>query len=145
MKHRGAPVGSFVRRADWAACLSDYLVAVARRSFRPGRMDCALFAAGAVEAMTGQDPAGAYRGKYADLGAGRDLVRANGFAGPIEIAADLFQEVPPAFGCPGDIAVAPGDGGLSVLGVLQGQNAFFLSVSGLVSVSRLSVERVFKV
>ncbi len=50
------------RRGDWQSRLSDYLVAVARRPFKYGDLDCGLFVAGAIAAMTGVDVARDLRG-----------------------------------------------------------------------------------
>jgi hypothetical protein len=50
------------RRGDWQSRLSDYLVAVARRPFKYGDLDCGLFVAGAIESMSGVDVARELRG-----------------------------------------------------------------------------------
>jgi hypothetical protein len=50
------------RLSNWQSRLSDYLVAVARTPFQYGRLDCGLFVAGALEAMTGVDVAAELRG-----------------------------------------------------------------------------------
>ncbi len=39
----------------WQKRLTDFLRANHARPFQPGRWDCAIWAAGAVEAMTGED------------------------------------------------------------------------------------------
>ena len=138
---------SAARRADWAPRLSEYLVGIAGRKFRPGVLDCALFAAGAVEAMTGKDPAADYRGKYREIEAGRAMLRAAGFVDHVAFASIMFREIAPAFAVPGDIvaALGDGDGDGAALGILQGPNAFFLRPAGLVTVSRLSIEKAFRV
>ncbi len=52
------------RRGDWQSSLSAYLVNCAHRPFRYGALDCGLFIAGAIEAMTGDDVAWELRGTY---------------------------------------------------------------------------------
>jgi hypothetical protein len=52
------------RLGDWQARLSDYIVSNATTKFKYGVLDCGLFVAGAIEAMTGIDPAEGLRGKY---------------------------------------------------------------------------------
>jgi hypothetical protein len=52
------------RFPDWQSRLSDYLVRTANRPFQYGVLDCGLFVAGAIEAMTGVDVADGMRGKY---------------------------------------------------------------------------------
>lgn len=54
------------RFPDWQSRLERYLAAHAREAFRYGVFDCCLFACGAIETMTGTDPAGEFRGKYAN-------------------------------------------------------------------------------
>jgi hypothetical protein len=49
------------RRGDWQSRLSEYVVAVARQPFKYGELDCGLFVAGAIEAMTGVDVAAELR------------------------------------------------------------------------------------
>ncbi len=53
-----------IRRPDWQSRLSDYLVRTANRPFQYGELDCGLFVAGAIEAMTGVDVAAELRGEY---------------------------------------------------------------------------------
>jgi hypothetical protein len=57
------------RYQDWEERLAVYLDRKADERFQHGTHDCALFAAGAVLAMTGFDPAAALRGQY-DTAAG---------------------------------------------------------------------------
>jgi hypothetical protein len=52
------------RSSSWQSSLSQYLVACARQPFRYGVMDCGLFIAGAISAMTGLDVAAPLRGTY---------------------------------------------------------------------------------
>ena len=82
------------RRADWRPRLTEYLARVAGARFRPGQHDCALFAAGAVEAMTGHDPAAEWRGTYRTLEEGRVVLAGQGYADQVGLVADLFQAVP---------------------------------------------------
>lgn len=64
------------RRQDWPARLDAYLRDCAARPFQYGAHDCALFAAGAVAAVTGWDPAAAWRGAYDSLSSGQQALRA---------------------------------------------------------------------
>lgn len=142
----GAPV-TLTRLPDWRARLSEYLGQVARRRFRPGEHDCALFAAGAVQAMTGADLAADWRGKYRALGAGRAMLRAKGFSDHLEFAAAHLAPVPPALAQVGDLAVVPADSphDAGALGVVQGPRVYVLTPGGLALVSRLTMERAFSV
>lgn len=133
------------RRADWRSRLAQYLAAVAHRPFRPGQHDCALFAAGAVEAMTGADLASAWRGSYRRLEDGLAALQAAGFEGLPALAAACFPEVAPALAQAGDLAVLPGDETGAALGVVQGPAVYVLDPRGLAVVSRLHMKKAFRV
>lgn len=63
-----------MRLPDWENLLAEYLADVRLRPFEWGEHDCILHACAAVAAMTGDDPAAAYRGQYSDrIGAARVL------------------------------------------------------------------------
>ena len=53
-----------VRLSDWQSRLSTYLVSCAHTPFRYGHLDCGLFVAGAIQAISGVDVAKELRGKY---------------------------------------------------------------------------------
>lgn len=134
----------FTRLPDWKKRLTEYIEAVNRASFRPGKHDCALFAAWGVRAMTGVDPAEAYAGKYKTLEEGMDLLAEDGFKDHIALAASLFPEIPPFTAQPGDIAVVEGDYDLS-LGIVQGPYIYVLGLGGLGSVPLTEAKRAFRV
>jgi hypothetical protein len=52
------------RLQNWQTRLSEYLTANALTHFEYGSLDCGIFVAGAIEAMTGVDVAESLRGKY---------------------------------------------------------------------------------
>lgn len=133
------------RLPDWRVRLGEYMARVAYLPFRPGQHDCALFAAGAVEAMTGTDLAAAWRGRYRRLEDGQAALRDAGFASHVDLAARLFPEVLPSFAQAGDLAVFEADGGAEALGVVQGGAAYVLRPEGLAIVSRLHMQRAFRV
>ncbi|MFN3077472.1 MAG: DUF6950 family protein [Alphaproteobacteria bacterium] len=67
------------RSQDWPILLNDALMAASERPFSWGRHDCCLFAADIVRAMTGEDAAAPFRGRY---GTKRGAMRAlKAFAG----------------------------------------------------------------
>lgn len=111
-----------MRRRDWECALGAYLASCAGARFRYGRMDCALFAAGAVMAMTGNDPAAPFRGKYrSQAGSIREIRRA-GYDSLIALMDAQFEAIPPAFARRGDL-VADTAGSL---GVCVGRDALFV-------------------
>ena len=123
------------RRADWERRLAHWLEAHADARFAYGRMDCALFAAGAVEAMTGVDPAAAFRGAYRSAATSIRALKEIG-AGSLEATVDsMFARIPAAFAQRGDLAMHDGS-----LGVVIGGDAVFVGgeagLSGLVRIAR---------
>lgn len=133
--------GSSRRRAALAA----FLRKVARTPYEPGRNDCALFAAGAVDAMTWVDYAAPYRGRYTTLAGGIRILRRDGYADHIDLAAAHLREIEPALAKAGDIAVVPGDENLQALGVVQGEVVYVLTPTGVGLVSRMEIQRAFEV
>lgn len=133
------------RLPDWRPRLSTYLTATGARSFRPGSHDCALFVAGAVEAMTGVDVAAQWRGTYRSLDEGRVVLGRAGFADHVALVAAHLPEVHPAQANVGDLAALPGADGSPALGVVQGASVYVLQPSGMALVNRLQIERAFRV
>ena len=131
------------RLPDWRGRLRAYASSAARTPFNYGRHDCALFAAGAVAAMTGEDPAAGWRGRYTTLRGGLRVIRKAGHADHIAAAAAWFTEIPSAFAQVGDLAVAPGDAGLA-LGVVAGAHVWVLRPEGLGTVPLTMALRAFR-
>ncbi len=118
------------RLPDWRPRLTAYLAETAHQGFRYGSNDCALFAAGAVRAMTGQDPAAAWRGTYSTLEGGLERLRKAGFKDHIDQAGTLFAAVAPAFAQVGDIAGIETPAGWA-LGIFTGECIACLTPAGL--------------
>ncbi len=133
------------RRPDWQVRLKSYLEAVHRRAFAPGAHDCAMFAAGAIEAMTGADLAEGWRGQYATLVAGRRAMRKAGFEDHVAFAASLLPEIPPSFAQVGDIGTVPDEDGELALCVVQGEAVYSVTETGLAIADRLTMTRAFRV
>ena len=82
------------RLPNWRHRLASYVSDKARAEFDPGQTDCALFAAGAVEAVTGHDPAQGHRGRYNTIQGGLRRLRKSGTTDHVAMAARLFAEIP---------------------------------------------------
>jgi hypothetical protein len=67
-----------MRRPDWPERLHEYVEARRDAPHVWGSNDCAMFAAGAVEAMTGVDPFARWRGTYTDKDTAMCLLSAEG-------------------------------------------------------------------
>jgi uncharacterized protein DUF6950 len=130
-------------RSDWRVRLGAYLATEARRPFEYGTSDCALFAAGALNAMTGSDPSANYRGRYTTLRGGLRILRKDGFRDHVEKAAALLSEVAPQRARVGDIAVVETSEGPS-LGVVQGEWVAVRTLTGLGFVPIDQAKRVFQ-
>lgn len=133
-----------MRHPDWKVHLAQYLGAIARAPFEPGVNDCALFAAGAVEAMTGLDLAAGWRGKYQTLDEGLALLQASEFSDHTALAALHFAEIDPVFAAPGDIAVVAGPQG-ETLGIFQGAGIYVLTTERLGVLPMSFATRAFRV
>jgi hypothetical protein len=132
------------RHVDWRPRLVAYLAEIARQPFAPGRNDCALFLAGGVLAMTGEDFAAPFRGRYTTPRGGLRVLRKAGFEDHVALAAHHLSERPVASAREGDGAVIPTRDG-PALGIVQGAGIYGLGPDGLVISPLLSAERVFEV
>lgn len=118
------------RLTDWRSRLNAYLLDVKCEPLSYGVSDCALFAAGAVQAMTGEDPAVAFRGRYATLRGGLRVLRKAGYRDHIDLTTYLLPDVHPAFAGDGDIAAVDTSDGLA-LGIFSGEVVYVLAPIGL--------------
>lgn len=134
------------RYSFWRDALFHYVQGVARKPFAWGDHDCALFAAGAVAAMTGQDFGAPYRGKYKTMRGGLRLLKRKGLADHAALAASLFEEVHPSRAQVGDIAAVEEDGHVA-LGIVQGPRIYVLrpGAAGIGTVGLLDAKRAFRV
>lgn len=129
------------RSSNWPRRLMEYIERNAREPFAWGEHDCALFAAGAVHAMTGEDPMEAIRGTYSDESGAEDAIAslsARGLYGALTEV--LGASVVGAQGKRGDIAYHNG-----ICGVVMGRDALFVSDEGLIRVPIRQVQRAFHV
>lgn len=133
------------RTFGWERRLADYIRASSGAPFSYGRADCGLWAAGAVQAVCGVDPAEPFRGAYGD---GDSAIRAlHAFAGGgLEAAAAKicaghgWREVAPTEACDGDLGIIPGADGPS-MAVCFGWDWVAQGREGLVHVSDLAHAR----
>lgn len=128
------------RLPDWRPRLVAYLAEVRTRPFAYGTHDCALFAAGAVEAMTGHDLAAEFRGRYASLKEGLKLAKGS----HLQILRQHFEPVPTAFAAVGDLALI-GEVGFPALGIFEGEMILVLREDGLGLISRAAATQAWKV
>ena len=129
------------RLPDWRPRLVAYLEEVRARPFAYGSHDCALFVAGAVQAMTGFDAAAGFRDRYDSLKGGLKLLTKGDH---VALVARLLAEVPPSFAQVGDIAVI-GQVGVPALGLFEGETILVLRDEGLGHMPRAAATQAFRV
>lgn len=133
-----------MRCPDWKGRLTAYLIAAASRPYSLGQHDCALFAAGAVDAQRGLDPARDWRGRYDTKLGGLRLLRAAGHEDHIAATAALLEEIRPVFAAGGDVAMVS-EADAPSLGVVQGEMVYVLRPDGLGLVPRAMIVRAWRV
>ena len=119
------------RISTWEQRLSDYIASKLNEPFEYGVNDCSLFSAGAVEAMTEEDPMPEFRGKYDSLLTSVRVIQDAGFADLEAVIDSKFPEVPIGFAKRGDLAFHDGS-----VGVIIGNEAVFVSDDGLIRTPR---------
>ena len=126
---------------DRLSLLIAYAAEAGQKPFRPGRHDCALFAAGWVKLVTGWDLARGWRSTYRSLKRGQQLLEEAGFADHVAFAASHLPEIPPAFAQVGDLAVLE----TQAFGIVAGEMIYCLRPNGLGLVPRSAMRRAFQV
>lgn len=132
---------------DWPERLAAHIASAREAQFRWGSFDCALFAAGAVHAMTGVDLAADFRGKYSDEVQARSL-----FAAALDHASGMLPPIELGFARRGDLVLVKNgsvlsgvsEPGLAIVG-LDGRRALAAAERGLVYISRANWIRAWRV
>ena len=120
-----------MRISAWEDALVNYIAIKRHEPFDYGVNDCCLFAAGAVEAITGEDHMSEFRGKYDSLKTSLIAIRDIG-AGTLEATMDgKFPEVGIGNAQRGDLAFFDDS-----IGVVMGSFAYFVSDDGLERINR---------
>jgi hypothetical protein len=124
--------------------LEDYLATIEGQPFAWGSLDCALFAADAVRAMTGQDLGASFRGQYTDADSADAAIRAAGFDTVADIAAAHFTEISRGEAVMGDIAVVEMSG-RPCLAIVNTTNIFCMTLRGKGVLPLMKASRIFRV
>lgn len=110
--------------------LHRYLAAQHGRAFEPGTFDGALFAAGWIEVLTGENPAAAFAGRYRSVQAGLRLIRRET---GLDLPGLVARHTAPVGGWmraePGDLAVI-GLGSSICVGIVGGAHLHVVSPRG---------------
>ena len=130
-----------MRLPDWEARLHAYRDSVADAECSYGRMDCALFVANAVNAMTGHDFGAPFRGRYRSAAGAVRALRLYGAGNlPKTLTAALGFPVHPSRAGRGDIVT---DG--QNVGVCMGGVAKFVSDIGMTDLPRSAWQQAWVV
>lgn len=121
------------RLIGWEQRLADYLAVRAVRKFRWAHNDCCLFAADAVVAITGVDPARELRTQYRSRADAQALLDARGGLEAVATAA-LGEPLPtPLCAQRGDVVLVV-DGDRSALGICIGAHVAGPGMHGMATV-----------
>lgn len=135
------------RARDWRTRLHEAIEARRRVpfSFAAGT-DCALFVADCILAMTGEDPAAEFRGRYSSDVSAMRVIRDAGFTDLTDLVSSRLDEIEPVFARVGDVAMIPDDSPFGcALGIVIGEQIAVLHVDGIGSVPRDIMTRAFRV
>ena len=134
------------KTTGWEGRLIAYIRDQSGKPFRPGRLDCGLFFAGAVKAMTGADIAKPFRGKYRTIDAAQAIAQGLGHENHVEYVASLYPELgSPLFAQRGDGAVLEDIAGAPALGIVQGEMIYVMGLAGLAMAPLTVAKRAFRI
>lgn len=118
-----------MRREDWPEILMDHIEAAKTRPFSWGKMDCALFAADIVRALTGEDYAAEFRGRYStSRGAATALTRYGKGTLRKTLEAKFGAPLPPLMARRGDLVMLKSP---QAAGICIGDRAAFAGPDGI--------------
>lgn len=131
-----------MRRNDWQLRLEAFARSRASRPFAWGSNDCALFAADAVEAITGEHLCEDLRG-YAGVREALKMLKEHGGVRGIASRA-LGEPIPVRMAAIGDVVVVPA-GKREALGICNGGTVIVPGPGGMVAVSMQQALAAWKV
>lgn len=130
----------------WQNKLTAYLRECAKQPFRPGSLDCGLFAGGAIKAMTGEDVDIELRGEYRTIDDAMVKLKEMGFKDHISYAASKFKRIKnPIMAQRGDLAVVEDMNGFPALGIVQGEHIYVMELNGVGLRPLTDIKKAFRV
>lgn len=141
-----------MRLPDWEQRLVGYLTSVRDKPFRYGEHDCILHACAAAAAMTGEDKAANFRGRYSDREGAAAILRERGKGTLIRTLNANFPRRPAAMARRGDIVWFAGSAGVGMgsVGLFVGEErlankAGMVMREGLVQIPRALLSKAWAV
>ena len=119
------------RKSNWEQELSDYLISKRDLPFQYGSHDCAHFVAGAVEAITGENPMAEITDSYDSQIGSLRVLKGLGFDDVEQFTDSKFESTLVGFAQTGDIALYDG-----CLGIVISSKAVFVTEIGYTFVDR---------
>lgn len=134
-----------MRREDWPEELARMLREASSRPFAWGEHDCCLFAADVVQAITGEDHAAEFRGRYTTAaGAARALKRYG--AGNLVATIDAkLPRIAPALARRGDVVCKEFEDVGPALGICVGIQSAFASHTGIAMHNTLDCDHAWRI
>lgn len=135
------------RVSNWPAALADYVREREQKPFAWGTHDCIMFACGAIEAITGHDPAHHWRGTYGNAFQAAHIFRAwGGFEEMIATIAggEGYDEQPITMARRGDLVLLH-EGRHPAAGVCLGVFSAFTGPKHLIMVKTATCSRAWRV
>ena len=135
------------RFPDWAARLNDFVDGVKRSPFAWAEHDCFCgWAADAVLAMTGEDIAAQWRGRYKTAKGAAGVLKRAGFDNLADGMAAVLPEIHLSQAKLGDIAAIPDDTPFGfTLGIVNGETILVLGEKAMGTVPLFKATRAFAV
>jgi hypothetical protein len=132
-----------MRVNNWPRVLHEFVISRARTPFEWGKQDCCMFVADCVQALTGVDPAAAYRGTYTNE---QEACAILDRLGGVEAIAEAsgFKEVGLLYAQRGDVVSFQGPIEIA-LGICVGKWIYFPGETGLVQQPLSAGRRAWRV
>lgn len=129
------------RYPNWPVRLNEYILESEKKTFKLGKHDCCTFTAGAIKAITGEDPMKEFRGQYNDWKSAKDALDEIGYDNLYKTLAKKFgPSILGVKGQKGDLAFYEG-----ACGIILGRYAMFLGENGYVFVLLRHLQRAFRI
>ncbi len=130
-----------MRYPDWPIRLNEYIAEAQKKEFKLGEHDCCTFAAGAVEAITGEDWMSEFRGHYDDWQSSEDALDEIGYDNLYKTLTKKFgSAILGQKGRKGDLAFYEGS-----CGIVLGRYAIFLGENGYAYVLLRHLQRAWRI
>jgi hypothetical protein len=134
-----------MRLPNWPKLMADAIDKARKKGFVWGENDCCLFSCDIALAITGEDPAKEFRGKYTDRRSSVLALKKYG-AGTLRDTATQIMgpEIPITRAGRGDFVLADQGNG-TMLGVCVGETAAFITDGGLVFIKLKNCDTAWRV